>query len=181
MERDQQQWSRAVRDAKRFLSRWRDDVTRSEREDLAHEAALLACSRLAVQRDEERFPALVRTISKRLRLRAIQRARRVGDASLAAAAIADRTRDGDDDGLVRVAGRAVPIEWLISRLHTELPRLDETNRQLVLEFYAGATCLELAARKGLSHEAVKVRVHRMRRLLRRRLEDAVRAAGQFES
>jgi DNA-directed RNA polymerase specialized sigma24 family protein len=58
--------------------------------------------------------------------------------------------------------------------------LDEDNQHLVRAFYEGVSCRDLGERFGISEDAVKVRLHRCRALLRRRLEAEARAAGCFE-
>lgn len=178
----EQIWSRAVRDARQFLGRWNDALTRRERDDLAQEAALLACCRRAPLRAPERFPALVRTISRRLRVRALERARRHGELAGAGAGVECMAPCllPEPEPVVRVQGAPVARGFLLERLAELLPRLRPANRRIVLEFYAGRSCRQLAAQLGLSEAAVKVRLHRTRRTLERKLEAAARAAGHFE-
>lgn len=87
---------------------------------------------------------------------------------------------GVEESCLRVDGTLVPREWLLPRLLTQLARLSATNRRIVLAYYSGSTCLELGTHLGLSEEAVKVRLHRSRIVLRKRLEAMARAAGHFE-
>lgn len=87
---------------------------------------------------------------------------------------------GAEEACLRVGGALVPREWLLPRLLTQLARLGATNRRIVLAFYGGSTCLALGEHLGLSEEAVKVRLHRSRIVLRKRLEAMARAAGHFE-
>lgn len=61
----------ALRTAEVFLSRWRDSLTVEVREDLAQEAAIIAWQRYRAMRNPAVLPALVRTISRRLRFRAL--------------------------------------------------------------------------------------------------------------
>ena len=82
---------------------------------------------------------------------------------------------------MRVGRELVPVDWLLGPLTACLEQLSDVNRQLLLGFYEGFSCSELSDRFGLTEDAVKVRLHRGRRFLRRRLEVVARAAGCFES
>lgn len=167
-------------DASSFLRRWCDDVTRREREDLAQDAAVAAWLRNPRQRDPTRLPALVRTISRRLRNRALELARR--GAVVADGGLADWPEaECEGGGCLRVGGRLVPVEWLLGRLPDCIGVLSPLNRRLLLGFYEGFSCSELSERFGLGREAVKVRLHRSRAVLRRRLEAEACAAGHFEA
>src|SRR5262249_61357946 len=77
-----------------------------------------------------------------------------------------------------VAGRLVPQPWLLQRLDLVLTTISRTNRLLLLGFYEGFSCSELAERFGLSADAVKGRLDRCRQRLRPRLESARRAGGR---
>ena len=166
--------------ARTFLARWGDAFTRSERDDLAHDAALVACSRWPAQRDPERFPALVRTISRRLRCRALMQHLRTPVQSL----------DADPDlfeqliaeprtsRTLRVAGRVVPLQWCLRQLPAVLGRLDPLNARILRNYYEGFSCGELAERYSLSEEGVKVRLYRSRARIRREFEGRVRAADE---
>ncbi len=172
-------WGKATRLARTYLGRWDDHFTRDARDDLAQEAAL-AFWRWARGRPG-RLPlrTAMQTIAWRIRGRALQNARRGG---VVAEGDADAwPQDFDEEPpRVRVDGVLVPCDWLLPRLQRLLARLSSTNQRIVLAFYEGCTCAELAVRLGLSEEAVKVRLHRSRVILRRRLEEMTRAAGRFE-
>src|SRR5436190_12796515 len=73
-------WRRAFRDADEFLGRWRDTFTRNARADLAQEAAWATWLTAPTIRDPRCLPAMARTISRRLRGRALKRHRGLGEA-----------------------------------------------------------------------------------------------------
>jgi RNA polymerase sigma factor (sigma-70 family) len=177
----QQMWGRAWTESRSYLRRWSDPLTRAARDDLAQETAVAAMRQLVRQRDRGAFSAAVRTIARRLRSRVL----RAEDRPLQGVAEGDL---GEWPAPVLppapqllVAGRLVPQPWLLLRLDRVLTTISRTNRLLLLGFYEGFSCSELAERFGLSADAVKVRLHRCRQRLRRRLESAVRAADRFET
>ncbi|MEQ1632000.1 MAG: sigma factor-like helix-turn-helix DNA-binding protein [Planctomycetota bacterium] len=180
-EREQGVWGHALRRAHTMMRRYRDDFTRTAREDLAQDAAV-ALWRFSLRRTPTGpISKVLSTITWRTRVRAVQRAnRRI-----------DRVADGDcstyasqepaAEPLLRVNGWLVPRSWLLDRLEAALHRVDATNRQILLAFYEGCGCAEIGVRFGLTEDAVKVRLHRCRKLVRKRLESMTRAAGHFEA
>jgi DNA-directed RNA polymerase specialized sigma24 family protein len=167
----------ALVQARRFLHRWRDAVTRSERDDLAQDVAVAAMQCSAHVRDRACFPAMVRTISRRLRWQVLERVR--GDAAIA---VADESEALDlyerpsCDG-VRIRGEFVPMSWMLEQLDSALDCVGRVNRQLLLAFHAGSQCAELSRRFELSEDTVKVRLYRSRLRLREEFEGRARAAG----
>jgi RNA polymerase sigma factor (sigma-70 family) len=177
----QQAWEGALHQAHRLLRRWDDQFTRTARDDLAQDAALACWRFVRDRRDGPPLCSIMRTISRRMRSRALHVARRGGQI------VADSDLLGWADPAecphptLRVGGALVPRDWLLPRLVGLLSRLRATNRRIVLAYYEGFSCAELGERFGLSEEAVKVRLHRSRIVLRKRLEAMTRAAGHFEA
>ena len=176
-------WGNVLMQARRFLLRWNDRFTRSRRDDLAQDAAVALWRFLQDHRDASRGRAMVHTISRRARSRALKVAFRggaavaEGDADDLAQAVPARA----EQPCLRVGGLLVPREWLLARLLPLLAGIRATNRRLVLAYYEGFSCSELSERFGLSEQAVKVRLHRSRAVLRRNLEAMTRAAGHFQA
>jgi DNA-directed RNA polymerase specialized sigma24 family protein len=182
MEHEQQNFfGVALAESNLLLRRWNDVFTRQHREDFAQEAAFAAVLQCNAMRKPAAFPSLVRVITRRMRARAIHRHLRLPEC----VAESDLRLLPMPEPLVGshllVAGRLVPQAWLVARLEGVLPRLSQLNRMLLLGFYEGFSCGELGDRMGLSEMSVKVRIHRSRGLLRKKIERMVRAADQFES
>ena len=169
----------ALVDAREFLERWGDPVTRNERDDLIQETAWAAWHRAPYVRDGSCFPAVVRTISRRLRHRA-----------LCLAARRSQLFGGDRRRLERecqretercgpyllVEGRPVSVNRLLAMLDMVMRCLPWLNRRLLLSYYEGFSCGELAERFALTERGVKMRLHRSRHRLRREFEATIRAA-----
>jgi DNA-directed RNA polymerase specialized sigma24 family protein len=173
-------WGRALVDARTYLGHWSDAFTRCSRDDLAQEAAFAVWRYAASPSGVGRLAGLVRTVSRRMRVKALLQLRR--DICCVAEGDLDHLpAPGEDADCLRVRGEPVPRDWLVARLDVVMGCLTLLNRRLVLAFYEGFSCSELSERFGLSQDAVKVRLHRCRRLLRRRLEAEARAAGHFET
>ena len=81
-ERSERAAAEATSLARGFLDRWRDPLTRAARDDCAQEAVLRAVQRLPGMRDPARFPALVRTIARRMRYRELLEQRRMRSRSM---------------------------------------------------------------------------------------------------
>lgn len=163
--------AQALSAARRFLSRWRDERTRSLADDLAQEAAVEAWLGRATLRETNRWEAFVRTICRRCRYRALSRSVRLPQQSL----------DADEDlldGVAReparrhfvVGGRSVSLEWCLRELDGVMAVLAPLNRRIVNSYYEGFSCRELAERYGLSEHSVKVRLYRSRLRIRREFE-----------
>jgi DNA-directed RNA polymerase specialized sigma24 family protein len=178
-------WGKVLMQARRFLRRWNDRFTRTRRDDLAQDAAVALWCFLQDHRDAVNGPAIVHTISRQARCRALKVAFRAGvavaEGDLAADLAAQAMPQGTEQPCLRVDGMLVPREWLLVRLLPLLHSISDTNRRLVLAYYEGFSCSELGERFGLSEQAVKVRLHRSRAVLRRKLEGMTRAAGHFEA
>jgi DNA-directed RNA polymerase specialized sigma24 family protein len=179
-ERSDEQWGSVLMQARRFLRRWHDRFTSSRRDDLAQDTALALWRFLQDHRDAVRVPSIVHTISRRARCRALKLAFR-GGAAVAEGGLAGDEQRRSDAACLRVGGLLVPRDWLLERLSALLGSISATNRRLVLGYYEGFSCAELGERSGLSEQAVKVRLHRSRTVLRRKLEVMTRAAGHFEA
>lgn len=164
----------ALRTAEVFLSRWRDSLTVEVREDLAQEAAIIAWQRYRAMRNPAVLPALVRTISRRLRFRALAARRRRPsvrlDAERDAAQLCDRPADSER---LEVAGVMMPTTWLLDRLEAVLGFETQLNAAILMAYYEGFSCAELAERYEMSEQCVKVRIHRSRRRVRRHFEARV--------
>src|SRR5262245_22925085 len=151
-------WGTALMDARRCLARWGDAFTRGERDDLAQEAALSLWRYVRARPTAPPLGAVVRTVARRTRLRALHLAFRGVRVAESDAALWPAPGEAGPQCL-RVEGALVPVEWLLPRLERALSRLRPTNRLIVLAFYGGCSCAELAARFRLTEEAVKVRLH----------------------
>lgn len=169
----------ALRTAEVFLSRWRDSLTDEVREDLAQEAAIIAWQRYRGIRNPAVLPALVRTISRRLRFRALAARRRRPTMCLDAER--DAARPGDQTAhseRLEVAGVMMPTTWLLDRLEAVLSSETRLNAAILMAYYEGFSCAELAERYGMSEQCVKVRIHRSRRRVRRHFEARVEGSAR---
>ncbi|MEO6598100.1 MAG: sigma factor-like helix-turn-helix DNA-binding protein [Planctomycetota bacterium] len=83
-------------------------------------------------------------------------------------------------GRYLIAGRRVPLRWARPCLQRALTRLSLIDRQLLLGFYEGFCCAELAARCGRTEQCVKTRIHRARRRVQEEIEASVRAADDLD-
>jgi len=192
-EEQQQMWVTALRIAWRYVGRWVDPSTRRARDDIAQEATV-AFWRYAQVHPTRCVRAVVQSISRRTRIRALRSAARAGllvaegEPLTAGGTGSDPGSDdpggarntGSDEPCLRVDGALVSCERLLPMLREQLRRLGPTNRRIVLAYYEGFSCAELGERLGLSEDSVKVRLHRSRGILRRRIERMTRAAGHFE-
>ena len=174
----------ALREAGAYLRKWGDGFTKAWREDFAQESAIAALQLLPRMRKQGAFPALVRTIARRMRARALRcqaRSRQsAADAEdVGPLAVVDALFV-EQQPLFLVAGRYVPRDWLLTSLSAALPMVCPTNRCLLLGYYEGFSCCELGERVGMDPVLVKVRLHRTRGALRKTIERMVRAADTFE-
>jgi DNA-directed RNA polymerase specialized sigma24 family protein len=163
----------AQRSARGFLRRFEDSLTRSAREDLVQETAWAAWQWAASMRDTSRFDAAVRTIARRTRCRLIDAERRRRELDSLA------PPDGEPVAY-EVAGHRVPLVWLLGCLQTVLAGLRELDRRLLIGLHEGFCCAELAARFRRSEQSVKVRIHRVRRVVQWEIEKAVLAADELD-
>lgn len=173
-------WFGARRHVHEVLRGFRDGFTRDWRDDLTQDASL-AMWRFST-RHQQRSPihAAVSTIVNRTRWAAIRKSAR------RAAMVAERPAAPypswpERDEHIRVEGKLVPVDWLLCQMREEIGRLRERNRIVLLAFYEGESCGQIAARLGSSVDAVRVRLMRARAQLKRSLEDRARAAGCFEA
>lgn len=162
--------------ARRFLYRWRDVRTTRLAEDLAQQATFVALRRLDTLHDPTRLAALVRTIVRRLRYRAL--AREHGREILASdidSEFPEPSPHRPDAGAVHVRGRWIERDRILPLLECALSRLPPLNERLLREYYGGESCRALAVRHRLTLDTVKVRLHRSRRRVREMLEHQVSA------
>lgn len=182
MQRSEELWTRAHRQAEGYLRRYTDPWTKNHCEDLVQEAAIAAWRWAQEARHPQRFWAAVRTISTRIRSRTLRSSRQQRSAQdVVAAAHFD---DGDDvppdDRHYMVAGRFVSVERVGPCLRRALQRLGTLDRQLLLGFHEGFCCAELAARFCRTEPCVKTRIHRARRRVQRDVEACVRTADDLD-
>jgi DNA-directed RNA polymerase specialized sigma24 family protein len=130
-------------------------------------------------RHRERFWAAVHTIARRVRARAMRAPRllQVSPTAMTAVAVHDGPADG---GRYHIAGRSVSAPSALPWLDEALARLKAIDRELLLGFYEGFCCVELAERHGRSLPCVKTRLHRARRRIRNEVEACARAAGGLD-
>lgn len=162
--------------ARQFLSRWSDGFTRSVKDDLVQEAACEAWRCRQRLRDPDRFAAFVRTISRRLRYRALRGDRRRATCSLqdSLRIVEDRVDSEPLSERIMVDGYMCETSWLLSELKIAFGVLSPLNGHLTRSYYEGFSCAELAVRYGLEEESVKVRLYRCRRKLRKEIEGRAR-------
>lgn len=145
------------------------------REDMAQQAAIIAWEQHDRMRDPGRLAGLVRTVCRRLRYRALAKSRRRVIVSLNAPdQLARRLPEemGSSEEL-EVAGTMVPMAWMLGQLDSVLGYQSPLNRSMLMAFYQGFSCSELAERYQMPQECVKVRLHRSRRRVRREFEARV--------
>ena len=167
----------ALVESRLFLERWGDPVTRRERDDLVQETAWATYCQATNVRDQSRIPAMVRTISRRLRHRALCRAARRAVVLGGSYRPVQQLHPWEDTGpYLLVSGRPIPVSRLLGMLEAVMWCLPPLNRRLLLAFYEGFSCRELADRFVLTEEGVKMRLHRSRRRLRKAFEVTIRVA-----
>lgn len=160
----------------RFLGRWEDGLTASNREELGQDAVVMALLRWPTLRDKDCFHAFVRTIARRRRAVALDTDTRMPTSSidadwrLAEQVLAPETTEEE----FRIAGDWVSCDELVEALPDALRRLTRLNATLLMSYYEGFSCTELAVRHELPAENVKVRIHRARRRVRELLQRHLR-------
>ncbi len=92
------------------------------------------------------------------------------DAERDAARLCNRTAHSER---LEVAGVMMPTTWLLDRLEAVLSSETRLNAAILMAYYEGFSCAELAERYGMSEQCVKVRIHRSRRRVRRHFEARV--------
>lgn len=172
-------WQRAIREATNWLRRYPDAWTREHRDDMAQEAVVHAWQWSARARDLERLSAAVRTIATRVRGRWMRVVRFVQPAPDAAHLI-PAVEQPPPTGHYQIAGRRVPAPHALPWVSAALERLPRIDRELLLGFYEGFCCTELAERYGRSLPCVKTRIHRARRRVQTDVEECARAADGFD-
>jgi DNA-directed RNA polymerase specialized sigma24 family protein len=154
--------------AEEFLHRWDDSITVAERDDLRVESALLAVQGWDRLRDKNRFAAYVRTIARRQRAQAVRQRLRVERVGLR---FGNEVREELEQPQVEqkwfeVAGHWIQQRDMLQLLPDLLARLNPLNARLLMGYYEGFSCAELAGRFDISIDVVKVRIHRTRRLVK---------------
>lgn len=178
MQRDEATWQRAETEAKNFLRRYQDPWTRSHREDLVQEVSLAAWRWAGAIRHPERFWAAVQTIARRTRARA-RRAPRLQALPNGISLVAPESTVRSERRYV-IAGRDVPESVARPWLRSALDRLLPVDRELLLGFYEGFCCSELAERFRRSLPCVKTRIHRARLRVQRTVEACARTAHDLD-
>jgi DNA-directed RNA polymerase specialized sigma24 family protein len=168
-------WLRAHKEARTCLKRYHDTWTREHRDDLVQEASIAAWRWARNVRHRERFWAAVQTITRRIRGRGLRAKHLVQpEHELVEAAVVDpRVRECH----YRIAGQRVPASRVRPWLHEALLRLKEIDRELLMGFYEGFCCAELAERFRRSRACVRTRIHRARVRVQQDVEESVRVAG----
>ncbi len=153
----------AYRTARTLLSGCPDTFTRASFEDLAQEVAVETWRREPMIRDASRLRAFVRTISLRMRSRSRERARWKDWETMTD----DRVADATPSEGTRIEGEWHDRADVLRALDAELEQIGTLNALLVIGFYEGFTCRELAERYELDEDVVKVRLYRSRQRIRR--------------
>ena len=129
--------------AARYFRHWTDPFTKNERDDLVQETAIAAWRSARGADSRRRLDHLVRTIARRLRYHAIYseyelvRARGNGcDMDALPAARSWRSYDA--------FGASIPRAWMLACVNRSVGRLASLNRGLLMGFYEGFSCAELA-------------------------------------
>jgi DNA-directed RNA polymerase specialized sigma24 family protein len=167
-------WLRAHFEAHNCLRRFHDTWTREHRDDLAQEAAVAAWRWASSLRHHERYWAAVHTIALRTRARWL-RMRRPPECDSALLAVACIDPHAPERMFV-VGGRRVAASRLRPWVREALQRLKPLDRGLLLGFYEGVGCSELAERFRRSRACVKTRIHRARRRVQKDVETTARTA-----
>ncbi|MFY9341954.1 MAG: sigma factor-like helix-turn-helix DNA-binding protein [Planctomycetota bacterium] len=171
-------WRRAHRDARRWLHRYRDRWTLAHCDDLAQEASVAAWQWVRDGRSCRRFWALVHTITSRTRGHALRAARRSCEegrlVDTEAPPVEAPERWYPIAGCRRPATRGRP--WLLAALDD----LAAFDRKLLLEFYEGFSCAELAERFRRSLACVKTRLHRARQRVQKKVEEYASKARDLD-
>lgn len=175
-QRYESQWRRTRAHAEGYLRRHVDPWTRFHREDLVQEAAVAAWQWSRRLQNPGALPAAVRTITRRIRSRALfvrRRERRTVQA-LPPRDVGGRERT---ETMLVVAGRRLPEHVVRPWLDQALTQLTDLDRCLLLSFHEGFCCAELASRFHRSVPCVKTRIHRARRRVQRLVETFARVAS----
>lgn len=172
-------WIRAHREADLWLRRCGDTWTRAHREDLAQEASIAAWRWATDGLLRGHLWAAVQTITKRIRSRAMRTERRREPPPPFVDWIPPE-HEGPPERWYVIAGRRVPASRASRWLSAALSRLDPFDRQVLLAFYEGFCCAELAERFRRSMSCVKTRLHRARRRVQKEIEGCARDADHLE-
>ncbi len=179
MEPSKNVWRSVRGHARGYLRRFADPWTRSNCDDLVQETAVTAWRWAGELQDPRCLWGAVRTIARRVRGRALVDLQREQRARQVFVALRGET-DAPVERCYRISGSRVPLQCLLPCVERALLRLQPEDRQLLLDFHAGFCCAELSARSDRSIAAVKTRIHRARRRVRKEIEACVRAADDLD-
>jgi DNA-directed RNA polymerase specialized sigma24 family protein len=154
--------------AEEFLNRWDDGFTTTNRDDIGLQSAILAVERWDSLREKSRFPSFVRTIVRRRRASLVrENVRRKSKGHEVDCGNCDEfEQPRSEQRWYFVAGAWICQSEMIHTLPDVLEHLSQLNVRILLGFYEGFSCAELAARFDLTIDSVKIRVHRSRRRVR---------------
>lgn len=165
---------RAWQVARRYAAGWPEAGARPGGDDVAQETALALLRCRTPLRDAERLPGYVRVVARRLRLRG--RARLAGEVLACDLEHEERPLQSlamsaeRGDGTLLLDDRWVDRQHALEVLQGVLERLAPLNQRILLDYYSGRSCADVARSHRLSPHAVKARLARGRRLLRQALE-----------
>jgi DNA-directed RNA polymerase specialized sigma24 family protein len=173
-------WRRAHRRVRVALQGFRDGFTRDACDDLTQDVSLALWQFGRRHAAPEPIYAALPRILQRTRWAAIRRSNRH------ATLVAERYEDEfgawpELESCMRIDGLLVPVDWLLDQLQQEVLELSDPSRSVLLSFYGGQSCKQIAERLGSSIDSVKVRIYRTRMRLKRNLEVRARAAGCFDA
>ena len=173
-------WESVIRQARLVIRRYRDGRTRDLQDDMVQESAVLAWQWSDKLCDPSRLDAAVRTITRRQRSRSLMAARKRGWLSYVAIGepgVHEPTSCHEEEATLTIDGRAVSVSWARHHLSRALGRLSGLDKQLLMGFYEGFCCAELASRYGRTEDCVKTRLHRARQRIRVVYEGLVRSSS----
>lgn len=177
------QWACVIRQARAVISRYRDVQTRELRDDMVQESAVSAWQWVDQLIEPSKLGAAVCTIAKRQRHRSLMMAKKRGwlrYVEFGTQGVVEPSERPRDEATISIDGRSVSVLWAKRQLKRVLGRLSALDHQLLLGFYEGFCCAELASRYGRSEDCIKTRIHRARRRVRTAFEDLVRSTGELE-
>jgi DNA-directed RNA polymerase specialized sigma24 family protein len=177
MEGDDRVWRKAREEAMSLMRRYQDPWTRSHRDDIVQETSLAAWRWANRIRHPERLWAAVQTIARRVRQRGLRAKQRRPPLSSAWTAVDDQE---PRDCHYLIAGRRVAGAQARPWLRQALSRLQPIDRDLLLGFYEGFCCSELAERFCRSLPCVKTRIHRARVRVQKDVETSARIADGLD-
>jgi DNA-directed RNA polymerase specialized sigma24 family protein len=164
----QDEFASALGIAEKFLSRWEDGFTRTHFDDIGMQSAILAVESWNSLREKRRFPSFVRTITRRRRASMVRESmrRRLKGREVECVSCDDFAEMLGEPRWYSVSGVWISHTEMMRALPDVLRQLSELNVRILLSFYEGFSCAELAARFDLTIDSVKMRIYRSRRRVR---------------